>query len=133
MEKVIRQISLLAATPSTLWREPHIKHFSLEKYSDFYELREKKQGPRPLDFHYQRWGYFTAHAIYQASAERHDEGAGAITQNTCGHPVQPGAHSRILTFKGGRKMKKGPIPGIAMAVMLVMAGIFILKRRTHGT
>lgn len=43
MEKVVRQIFLLAATPPPLWREPHIKHFSLEKYSDFYELREKNK------------------------------------------------------------------------------------------
>lgn len=43
MEKVVRQTLLLANTPPTLWREPHIKHFSLEKYSDFYELREKNK------------------------------------------------------------------------------------------
>ncbi len=42
-EKVIRQLLSLAATPVELWREPHVKHFSLEKYSDFYELREKNK------------------------------------------------------------------------------------------
>lgn len=43
MEKVARQIFYLADTPPALWREPHIKHFSLEKYSQLYELREKNK------------------------------------------------------------------------------------------
>lgn len=43
MEKIVRQIFFLADTPPSLWREPHVKHFSLEKYSDFYELREKNK------------------------------------------------------------------------------------------
>ena len=43
MEKVVRQIIYLADTPPPLWREPHIKHFSLEKYSQLYELREKNK------------------------------------------------------------------------------------------
>ena len=42
-EKVVRQILLAADTPPALWREPHIKHFSLEKYSSLYELREKNK------------------------------------------------------------------------------------------
>lgn len=41
--KLVRQIFLLADTPPQLWREPHVKHFSIEKYSPFYELREKNK------------------------------------------------------------------------------------------
>ena len=40
-EKVIRQIFALSYTPRSEWKEPHYKHFSIEKYRAFYELREK--------------------------------------------------------------------------------------------
>ena len=40
-EKVIRQIFALSSTPRSGLREPHYKHFSLEKYQSLYELREK--------------------------------------------------------------------------------------------
>lgn len=42
-EKIIRQIFNFAAVPQVLWREPHIKHFSIERYSHFYEVREKNK------------------------------------------------------------------------------------------
>lgn len=40
-EKLIRQIFQLSYTPLTELKEPHYKHFSLERYRGFYELREK--------------------------------------------------------------------------------------------
>ena len=40
-EKLIRQIFQLPHTPQTELKEPHYKHFSLERYRGFYELREK--------------------------------------------------------------------------------------------
>lgn len=40
-EKVIRQIVALSHTPRTGLKEPHYKHFSIEKYQSLYELREK--------------------------------------------------------------------------------------------
>lgn len=40
-EKVIRQIFYLSRTPLPELREPHYKHFSIEKYQSLYELREK--------------------------------------------------------------------------------------------
>jgi len=40
-EKLIRQIILLAHTSLTELKEPHYKHFSLERYRSFFELREK--------------------------------------------------------------------------------------------
>ena len=39
--KLRRQFFLLANTPLCELKEPHYKHFILEKYSRFYELREK--------------------------------------------------------------------------------------------
>lgn len=39
--KLRRQFFLLANTPLCELKEPHYKHFVLEKYSRFYELREK--------------------------------------------------------------------------------------------
>ena len=40
-EKVIRQIVYLSRMPSSELKEPHYKHFSIEKYQSLYELREK--------------------------------------------------------------------------------------------
>ncbi len=40
-DKLIRQIFQLPQTPLTELKEPHYKHFSLERYRSFYELREK--------------------------------------------------------------------------------------------
>lgn len=40
-DKVIRQLAVLPQTPrSCLW-EPHFKHFTLERYRELYELRER--------------------------------------------------------------------------------------------
>ena len=41
--KLRRQLFLLAYSPQIELKEPHYKHFALERYSDFYELREKHQ------------------------------------------------------------------------------------------
>ena len=40
-EKLIRQLVTLPNTPRSALREPHFKHFTLERYRDLYELREK--------------------------------------------------------------------------------------------
>lgn len=40
-KKLRRQFFLMANTPICDLKEPHYKHFVLEKYSQFYELREK--------------------------------------------------------------------------------------------
>jgi mRNA-degrading endonuclease RelE of RelBE toxin-antitoxin system len=42
-KKLRRQFHLLAHTELNALREPHYKHFVLEKYSQFYELREKNK------------------------------------------------------------------------------------------
>lgn len=42
-KKLHRQFFLLANTPVCDLKEPHYKHFALEKYSQFYELREKNK------------------------------------------------------------------------------------------
>jgi hypothetical protein len=39
--KLLYQIASLADRPMSNMKEPHIKHFSIEKYSHFYEVREK--------------------------------------------------------------------------------------------
>ena len=40
-DKLIRQLLYLSQTPLPELREPHYKHFSIEKYQSLYELREK--------------------------------------------------------------------------------------------
>ena len=40
-DKVVRQILYLSRTPLPELKEPHYKHFSIEKYQSLYELREK--------------------------------------------------------------------------------------------
>lgn len=40
-EKVIRQLINLPGTPRASLREPHFKHFTLERYRELYELRER--------------------------------------------------------------------------------------------
>ncbi len=40
-EKIIRQLFYLSRTPLSGLTEPHYKHFSIERYRDLYELREK--------------------------------------------------------------------------------------------
>ena len=42
-KKLRRQFILLAHTELCDLKEPHYKHFVLEKYSQFYELREKSK------------------------------------------------------------------------------------------
>ena len=42
-DKVVRQIFYLSRTSLSELKEPHYKHFSIEKYRDFYELREKNR------------------------------------------------------------------------------------------
>ncbi len=41
--KLVLQIFRLSRTPPAGLKEPHYKHFSIEKYRDFYELREKSR------------------------------------------------------------------------------------------
>ena len=41
--KLVMQIFRLSRTPLTGLKEPHYKHFSIEKYRDFYELRERSR------------------------------------------------------------------------------------------
>ena len=40
-DKLVRQIFYLSSTSQSELKEPHYKHFSIEKYRSFYELREK--------------------------------------------------------------------------------------------
>ena len=40
-DKLVRQIFYLSQTPLPELKEPHYKHFSIEKYQSLYELREK--------------------------------------------------------------------------------------------
>lgn len=42
-DKLVCQIFRLSRTPPTELKEPHYKHFSIEKYREFYELREKNR------------------------------------------------------------------------------------------
>lgn len=42
-EKLVWQIFRLSRTPPSGLKEPHYKHFSIEKYRDLYELREKNR------------------------------------------------------------------------------------------
>lgn len=42
-EKLVWQIFRLSRTPPAGLKEPHYKHFSIEKYRDFCELREKNR------------------------------------------------------------------------------------------
>ena len=41
--KLLTQLARLPSTPVSLMREPHIKHFTLERYSSLYEIREKNR------------------------------------------------------------------------------------------
>lgn len=40
-EKLIRQLIELPGTPRSALREPHFKHFTLERYRNLFELRER--------------------------------------------------------------------------------------------
>lgn len=40
-EKLIWQIFRLSHTPRSMLKEPHYKHFSIERYQDLYEVRER--------------------------------------------------------------------------------------------
>ena len=40
-EKLLRQIIPLPRMPPSILREPHYKHFTLERYRSFYEVRAK--------------------------------------------------------------------------------------------
>ena len=42
-DKLVWQIFRLSRTPPAGLKEPRYKHFSIEKYRDFYELREKSR------------------------------------------------------------------------------------------
>ncbi len=63
-EKLIRQIFQLPHTPLTKLKEPHYKHFSLERYRNFYELREKGKVLVRIIFTYpQSGGVLLLHAF----------------------------------------------------------------------
>ncbi len=63
-EKLIRQIFQLPHTPLTELKEPHYKHFSLERYRDFYELRGKGKVLVRIIFTYpQSGGVLLLHAF----------------------------------------------------------------------
>ena len=48
-EKLVCQIFRLSRTPPTELKEPHYKHFSIEKYREFYELlSELSEDVRPI-------------------------------------------------------------------------------------
>ncbi len=40
-EKLIWQIFQLSHTPRSMLKEPHYKHFSIERYQNLYEVRER--------------------------------------------------------------------------------------------
>lgn len=40
-KKLLWQIFRLTQIPRSDWKEPHYKHFTLERYRSFYEVREK--------------------------------------------------------------------------------------------
>lgn len=42
-EKLLRQIFRLADTLAPMLKEPHVKRFVIERYSHFYELRERSK------------------------------------------------------------------------------------------
>ena len=87
--KLLRQIFQLSQIPLCDLKEPHYKHFVLEKYSQFYELREKARSSSELFYDSGR-GYYFAHAFHQAAAPGHHEGVGAFPQDTCKYPGVPG-------------------------------------------
>lgn len=41
--KLLMQLARIPSTPISLMREPHFKHFTIEKYSGLYEVREKNR------------------------------------------------------------------------------------------
>ena len=42
-KKLVKQLLRLPDIPLCYMKEPHIKHFSIEKYSQLYEVREKNR------------------------------------------------------------------------------------------
>lgn len=42
-DKLVWQIFRLSRTPAAALKEPHYKHFTIEKYRNLYELREKNR------------------------------------------------------------------------------------------
>lgn len=56
--KLRRQFFILAHTPDDELKEPHYKHFSLERYSPFYEVREKRNVVVRVVFTLQGGGIF---------------------------------------------------------------------------
>ena len=62
-EKLIRQIFFLSHTPSTGLKEPHYKHFSIERYNGLYELRERGKVLVRIIFTYYDGGILLLHAF----------------------------------------------------------------------
>ena len=88
--KLLRQILRLSQIHLCDLKEPHFKHFVLEKYNLLYEL----QSPRPDHLYDPGRGHYSACAFHQAPAQRYHEGSGAVTQDACGDPGAPGIRGK---------------------------------------
>lgn len=78
-DKIVWQIFTLARLDKTEMREPHFKHFSLERYSQLYEIREKGTVLVRIVYTICGGDIILLISLRETPKARHGEGAGAIT------------------------------------------------------
>ena len=91
-DKLVLQLYRLSQTPRAELREPHYKHFSIERYQPLYEIRERGRVVVRIVFAYLPSGEVLLH---KAKEPGYHAGIGAITENTGGSSGMPGLRSRI--------------------------------------
>lgn len=95
-DKLVLQLYRLSQTPRAELREPHYKHFSIERYQPLYEIRERGPGCGPNCVCVSAiWGSPAPDGLHKAKEPGYHAGIGAITENTGGSSGMPGLRSRI--------------------------------------
>ena len=119
--KLLWQIFRLRNLPACELKEPHFKHFSLERYSQMYELREKGKVLIRIVFTVQNEDIILLTSFIKRQPRD------TMKAHTVGHPAASGSYKQLRFSKGGHGVKK-LIYRISAAI--VVAGIIIMKRRT---
>lgn len=95
-DKLVLQLYRLSQTPRAELREPHYKHFSIERYQPLYEIRERGRVVVRIVFAYLPSGGSPASdCLHKAKEPGYHAGIGAITENTGGSSGLSGLRSRI--------------------------------------
>lgn len=128
--KLLWQIFRLRNLPACELKEPHFKHFSLERYSQMYELREKGKVLIRIVFTVQNEDVILLTSFIKRQPRDTMKALDQSLYILSDIQQHPDRTSNFDFQRGGHGVKK-LIYRISAAI--VVAGIIIMKRRTQRT